>query len=186
MTYDTYIAFAATYSSVADAEVDYEAIKSLYYDLHAVDTFDAAIVAKHSDGKVKIEKKHEQPTRHGAWLGAGIGLGAGLLVALFPAVGLAGGILVGTAGGAGIGALAGHVTKGMTRHDLKELGEELDAGSAGLVAVAAADMADRVGAAMKRAERVTRKELKADREQLEKDLEEAKQQSAAQAATPAG
>lgn len=177
MSYDTMVVFAATYPSIEDAEADYEGVKALYYDLDAVDTFDAAVVSRDAAGKVHIIKKHEQPTRHGAWLGGGIGLGAGLLVALFPAVGLAGAILVGTAGGAGIGALAGHVTGGMSRQDLKDLGEQLDDGSAGLVVVAEVDLEERVRRALKAADKVARKEIKADRRQLEKDLKVAQEQS---------
>lgn len=60
---DTFAAFAATYDSLDAAEADYEAIKSLYYDEHMVDTFDAAVIAKNDKGKVKIVKKHEQPLR---------------------------------------------------------------------------------------------------------------------------
>ena len=180
MAYDTYIAFAATYSSLDDAIEDYDAVKSLYYDADLVDTFDAAVISKDTDGKVHIDKKHEQPTRQGAWLGGGIGLGAGLLVALFPAVGIAGAVLVGTAGGAGIGALAGHAAGGMSRGDLKDLGENLDAGTAGLVAVAAVDMEARVEAVLKRADKVVRKQLKADQDAIDKDVADAEKQAAAE------
>ncbi len=176
MAYDTYAAFAATYRTLEEAEGDYEAVKALYYDLGLVDTFDAAVVSRSSDGRVHIVKKHEQPTRHGAWLGGGIGLGAGLLVALFPAVGVPGALLVGTAGGAGVGALAGHVAGGMSRHDLKELGEHLDRGSAALVVVAALDLEDRVRALLKAADKVARKELRADEKRLRKELAEAQGQ----------
>jgi uncharacterized membrane protein len=174
MSYDTFAVFAATYGTLDEAESDYEAVKALYYEVGAVDTFDAAVISKTADGKVHIVKKHEQPTRHGAWLGGGIGLGAGLLVALFPAVGIAGAILVGTAGGAGVGALAGHVTGGMSRQDLKELGEHLDAGTAGMVVVAAVDMEERVAALLRAADKVARKELKADQKRLQAELAEAR------------
>src|SRR5215207_4999839 len=57
-----------------------------------------------------------------------------LAVALFPFAAVGGGLLAGTtAGGAILGAVAGHAAAGMSRHDLKELGEHLDAGQAGLV-----------------------------------------------------
>ena len=71
--YDTFAVFAAVYDNQAMAEQDYEAVKSLYYDWQLIDNFDAAIIAKHDDGKVKIVKKHEQPTRKGGWKGAGWG-----------------------------------------------------------------------------------------------------------------
>jgi hypothetical protein len=57
----------------------------------------------------------------------------------------------------------------MSRHDLKELGEHLDAGQAGLVVVAVADMGAKVEKAMKRAEKVQQKRLEADVEALERD-----------------
>ena len=160
---DTFAAFAATYDSLADAEADYDAVKSLYYDDGIVDTFDAAIIEKDDKGKVKIVKKHEQPLRQGAWVGGGLGLAAGLVVALFPAVGI----------GAGLGAWAGHAAGGMNRGDLKDLGEMLDNGQYALVAVAAAAIADRVEAAVKHAEKVERKELKADSKAAKKEAEEA-------------
>jgi uncharacterized membrane protein len=179
MPYDTFLALAATYSDVADAEADYEAVKAIYYDLQLIDTFDAAVIQKSADGKVKIVKKHEQPTRHGAWLGGGVGLAVGLVAAIFPPVAIGGAIVAGTSIGAGVGAIAGHVTGGMSRGDLKDLGEQLDAGEVALIAVAAADVADRVESALKKASKVSKKELKSDSKALDKDLDEAKKQSEA-------
>jgi hypothetical protein len=57
----------------------------------------------------------------------------------------------------------------MGRHDLKELGEHLDAGQAGLVVVAVADMGAKVDQAMKRAAKVEQKQLEADLAELERD-----------------
>ena len=57
----------------------------------------------------------------------------------------------------------------MSRDDLKELGEHLDAGQAGLVVVAISDMGAKVEAAMKRAEKLEQKQLKADTEEIERD-----------------
>ena len=72
-----------------------------------------------------------------------------------------------------LGAIAGHASAGMSRGDLKELGETLDAGQAGLVVVAIADMQSKVEAAMKRAQKVEAKQLKADQEALEGEAKEA-------------
>jgi len=55
----------------------------------------------------------------------------------------------------------------MSRSDLKDLGENLDNGQAGLVVVAVSDMEAKVEAAMKRAEKVEAKELKADQSDIE-------------------
>lgn len=175
--FDTFIAFAATYSAVDDALDDYEGIKAIYYETDLIDTFDAAVFEKNDEGKVKIVKKHEQPTRHGAWLGGGVGLATGLVVAIFPAVGIGAGILYGTGIGAGLGALAGHAVGGMSRGDLKDLGETLDEGQAALVAVAATDLADRIEAAIRKADKVEKKQLKADEKALEKDLKDAEKQA---------
>jgi hypothetical protein len=57
----------------------------------------------------------------------------------------------------------------MSRHDLKELGEHLDAGQAGLVVVAVADMGASVERAMQRATKIQQNELEADIAELERD-----------------
>ena len=80
-----------------------------------------------------------------------MGLATGLVVALFPFAAIGGGLLLGaTVGGALLGSVAGHAAAGMSRHDLKELGEQLDKGQAGLVVVGVADMEARVDEAMNR------------------------------------
>src|SRR5262249_33161258 len=119
-----------------------------------------------------IEAKHEQPTRQGAWAGGGLGLAAGVLVALFPAVAIGGAVAVGAGVGAGLGAIAGHAAAGMSRSDLKDLGEHLDNGQCALVVVAAVALADRVQEAMERADKLERKQLKADRKAAEKEADE--------------
>jgi hypothetical protein len=65
--------------------------------------------------------------------------------------------------------VAGHAAAGMSRDDLKALGEHLDAGQAGLVVVAISDMGAKVEAAMERAEKLEQKQLKADTEEIERD-----------------
>ena len=57
----------------------------------------------------------------------------------------------------------------MSRHDLKELGEHLDTGKAGLVVVAVSDMGAKVEQAMKRASKLEQKQLKADTDEIERD-----------------
>ncbi len=173
MPFDTYLVVAATYANEDDALADYEAAKALYSELGLVDTYDAAVISKTDEGKVKIVKKHEQPTRQGAWGGLGVGLVGGALVALFPAVALGGALLVGATGGAALGALAGHVAGGVSRSDLKDLGELLDEGQFGLVMIAATDMEARVDAALTRAQKRMTKQLKADQKALDKEIEEA-------------
>jgi uncharacterized membrane protein len=103
-------------------------------------------------------------------LGGGVGLATGVVVALFPFAAVGGGLLMGaTTGGAILGAVAGHAAAGMSRHDLKELGEHLDAGEAGLVVVAVSDMGAKVERAMQRAAKLEQKELQADTAEIERD-----------------
>ena len=170
MAIDTFFAFLGVYGDVDDAVADYEAVKVLHIDLGLIDAYDAAVIERRPDGKVKIVKKHETPTRAGGVLGGGVGLATGLVVALFPAAAIGTGLLAGTtAGGALLGAVAGHAAAGMSRKDLKEAGEALDAGTAGLVVVGVSDMQSKIEAAMAKAEKIEAKELKADAEAIEQD-----------------
>src|SRR5262245_32726607 len=153
MALDTYMVLANQYDSEADALADFEAVRKLYTDLGLIDTYDAAVLTRGTDGKVKIVKRVEEPTRQAGKMGVLIGLAAGAIVALFPAVslGIGAAALSGGAIGGGIGALAGHVAAGMSRTDLKDLGELLDKGTSGLLVVAATDVSGRVDAAITRA-----------------------------------
>jgi uncharacterized membrane protein len=176
MAVDTLIAYVGVYESVADAESDYELVKELHTKAGLIDAYDAAVVERREGGKTKIVKKHETPTRVGGVLGGGIGLATGLVVALFPFAAIGGGLLAATTGGGAIlGAVAGHAAAGMSRDDLKQLGEHLDTGQAGLVVVAVSDMGAKVERAMKRAEKVQQKELKADTAEIERDAASAEQ-----------
>jgi uncharacterized membrane protein len=167
---DTFIAYVGVYDSVADAEADYELVKDLHTKANLIDAYDAAIVERRADGKVKLGKKHETPTRVGGVLGAGVGLATGLVVVLFPFAAIGGGLLAATTGGGAIlGAVAGHAAAGMSRGDLRDLGEQLDAGQAGLVVVGVADMGAKIEASMKKAKKIETKELKADTAQIEAD-----------------
>jgi uncharacterized membrane protein len=180
MAVDTFMAYVGVYPSVADAEADYELVKDLHTEAGLIDAYDAALIERRADGKVKITKKHETPTRVGGVLGAGVGLATGLVVALFPFAAIGGGLLAATtAGGAALGAVAGHAAAGMSRSDLKDLGEQLDAGEAGLVVVAVSDMGAKVKEAMRRAQNVEEKELKADTADIERDANAAAQEGGA-------
>jgi uncharacterized membrane protein len=174
MAIDTLFVYCGVYGEVADALEDYDLIKDLHTEANLIDAYDAAVIERDRKGKVKIVKKHETPTRVGGVLGGGVGLATGLVIVLFPAAAIGGGLLLGTTGaGALLGALAGHAAAGMSRGDLKDLGESLDEGEAGLVVVAVSDMEAKVRSAMKRAQKVEEKQLKADQKELEADAAEA-------------
>ena len=174
MAIDTFMAYAGVYSDVEAAEADYQAVHELQTELGLIDAYDAAVIERKENGKVKIVKKHETPTRAGGWGGAGVGLATGLVIALFPAAAIGGGLLAATTGGgAALGALAGHAAAGMSRKDLKELGESLDAGQAGLVVVAVSDMGAKIESAMSKADKIETKQLDADTDEIQKDAQTA-------------
>jgi len=174
MSIDTLFVYCGVYTDTDDALADYEAVKDLHTEAGLIEAYDAAVIERDAKGKVKIVKKHETPTRVGGVLGGGVGLATGLVIALFPAAAIGGGLLLGTAGGGALlGAVAGHAAAGMSRGDLKDLGESLDAGQAGLVAVGVTDMEAKVRQAMKRAEKIEAKQLKADNAKIEADASEA-------------
>jgi uncharacterized membrane protein len=170
MAVDTFMVFVGVYDDVSDADSDYDLVKELHVKAGLMDAYDAAVIEHRADGKVKITKKHETPTRVGGVLGAGVGLATGVVLVLFPFAAIGGGLLVATTGGGAIlGALAGHAAAGMSRKDLKELGEHLDAGQAGLVVVGVADMGARIEREMKKARKIEARELKADTASIEAD-----------------
>ena len=174
MAFDTFVVLAGVYPDLESAEADYDLVKELHAKHGLLDAYDAAVIHRREDGKVKLTRKHETPTRVGGVLGGGAGLATGLVVALFPFAAVGGGLLAATsAGGAILGAVAGHAAAGMSRDDLKVLGESLDNGEAGLVVVGAMDMEARIEEAMRRSEKLQKKQLKADAEALERDAEEA-------------
>ena len=159
---DMLVVLGASYDSVSDAEVDYEAVKALYANAGVGHDFDAAIVERGDDGKVKVAKKHEESTRHGAWTGLAIGA----LAAILPGVGL----VAGAAVGAGIGAVTGHLKGGMSNDDLKQLGTVLENGEAGLIVIYATNMADQIAASIKAENRFVSDAIDADADELAKQL----------------
>jgi uncharacterized membrane protein len=174
MAFATLIVLAGVYPDLASAETDYDLVKELHTKEGLMDAYDAAVIHRREDGKVRITRKHETPTRVGGVLGGGAGLATGLVVALFPFAAVGGGLLaVSSAAGAILGAVAGHAAAGMSRDDLKELGESLDSGEAGLVVVGVMDLEARIEESMRHAEKVEKKRLEADVQDLERDAKNA-------------
>jgi uncharacterized membrane protein len=159
--------YAAVYSSVDDADADFDAV----LDLHgagAIGTFDAAVIEKTDDGKVHVHKT-EKPTQHGAWTGIGVGAVLGIL---FPPS------LIGTAVVGGVvGGVTGHLWKGMSRGDLKDLGEALDAGQGAIVVIGESKLEQALEKAVKRATKTIEKQLDADAKALEKELKQAEKEA---------
>jgi len=146
---ETMFIFIGTYPDEAAARDDYQVVKDLH-SAGAVGTYDAAVVTKGFDGKVHVHKD-EMPTRHGAWGGAAVGAAIGIL---FPPA------VIGTAlVGAAVGGVGAHLWRGMSRADVKELGDVIDAGQAALVVVGESKLEQAVEKAVRRAEKQIAKEL---------------------------
>jgi uncharacterized membrane protein len=154
--------YVGTYPSKAEAEADYEVVKDLH-SLGAVGTYDAAVVTKDDNGKIH-ENKDEMPTRHGAWGGAAVGALVGIL---FPPA-----IIASAAVGAAAGGVGGHLWRGMSRSDIKELGEIIDEGQAALVIVGESKVAEAVDKAALKAEKQMAKELDVEPKDIDKAIRE--------------
>ena len=153
--------FIGSYGSVDDALMDYTAVKDLYHN-GVIDTYDAAVVEKDADGNVHVHK-HEKPTQKGAWTGIAVGAVVGVL---FPPSIIASAAVGGVAGG-----LIGHVWHGMSRSDMKDLGEYLDAGTAALVVVGKSSLEEKIAKATAKAQKKTEKQLNVDAKDFDKQLE---------------
>jgi uncharacterized membrane protein len=156
--------YAGEYESVEDAKADLEALKELHRE-HVVGTYDAAVLTKNEEGKVKIVDKIEKPTQHGGWAGLAVGAALGLI---FPPSILVSGLV-----GAGAGALIGHLEGGMSRSDLKEIGEVLEESEAALIVVGEATIERAVEEATRRAKKELKKEVRADAKEIEKAIDSA-------------
>jgi uncharacterized membrane protein len=155
--------YAAAYGSAADARLDYEVL----LDAHAVGlvgTYDAAVIEKDADGKVHVHKR-EKPTQHGAWTGAAVGA---LVGAIFPPA-IIGSAVVGAAAGGTIG----HLRKGMSRSELKEIGDLLDTGEAALIVIGESRVREQLEKELQRAASITEREIQADADELKREIDQA-------------
>ena len=146
---DGVLIYIGTYPSEAAAQGDYEAVKELHA-LDAVGTYDAAVITKDDDGKVHVNKD-ETATRHGAWGGAAVGAVVGLL---FPPA-----LIASAAVGGAVGGVGGHLWKGMSRADVKEFGELIDAGEACLLVVGESTIEDAIDKAALKADKQVKRQL---------------------------
>jgi len=152
----------ATYPDEATAREDYQVVK----DAHAaglVGSYDAAVVTKDASGKVH-ENKDETATRHGAWWGVAAGAAIGVI---FPPSVLGAAAVGGMAGG-----VSGHLARGMSRSEAKQLGDFIGPGQAGLVIVGENKVEDAIKKSVTRAEKQTAQELDVDPKDVDKALQE--------------
>lgn len=152
----------ATYPDEVTARDDYESVKQAHA-LGLVGSYDAAVVTKDASGKVH-ESKHETAARHGAWWGVAAGAAVGVL---FPPS-----IIGAAAAGGVIGGISGHLAKGMSRSQAKELGDFIDPGEAGLVVVGESKIAVPLQRAVTRADKQTARELDVSPKDVDRVLEQ--------------
>jgi uncharacterized membrane protein len=161
--------YAAVYGDLMDAEADYDVLLELHSD-KLVGSYDVAMIHKDEQGKVHV-KKHEKPTQHGAWGGVAVGALVGVL---FPPS------LIGAAAVGGLaGGIGGHLKEGMSRGDMKELGDLLNDGQASLIVIGESRVEERLEKALTRAEKTIEKEIDADGKEFKKELEQAEKEAVA-------
>jgi uncharacterized membrane protein len=163
---DPVFIYIGTYPSEFLARDDYEVVKDLHL-AGAVGTYDAAVLTKDENGKVH-ENKDETTTRHGAWGGMAVGALFGLL---FPPA------VVGSAVvGAAVGGVGGHLWKGLSRSDVKELGEFIDAGEACLLIIGESKIEEAIEKAGLKAEKQVAKQLDMSSKDLDAAIKDAAKQ----------
>jgi uncharacterized membrane protein len=158
------IVYAAAYGSLEDAKEDYEGIKELHKEKW-IGKYESALFTKNEDGSVKIHDTDATSRGRGLKMGAAIGAAVGII---FPVTILAGALV-----GGGAGLLGGHLTKGLKRGDIKELGDLLDEGEAGIVLVGIVTPDEGIDRFLKRAAKVMKKQVDADAEELKKAIDDA-------------
>ena len=152
--------FIGTYAGTEAAWQDYDSVKDLH-SRSVIGAYDAAVVYKDTDGKVHVRQR-EKPAEKGVWTGVAIGAVVGIL---FPPA-----LIASAAIRAAVGGLAGHLWYGMSRSDMKDLGEALDAGTASLVIVGKSELAKKIAQATAHAQMRVEKELKINAKDFEKAL----------------
>ena len=154
--------YIGTYPDEAAAQADYDVVKALHM-VDAVGSFDAAVITKDDAGKVHVAKD-ETATRAGAWGGVAVGAVLGVL---FPPS------IIGTAAVGGlVGGTGGHLWKGMSRSDVKELGEVIDAGEAALIVIGDVTISKALEKAELRAVKQIKKDVDVSLDDLEKQIKE--------------
>ena len=150
---DSISIYVGRYADRDAATVDIHAVRNIYTE-DVVRVYDAAVVAKDSAGRVHVHAAE-----------AGVAVGA-LVSLLFPPV------MIATAvGGEAAAGFIAHLWRGMTRGDLKDLGEALDGGAASLVVISTTDFVQEVAATLNGDSYEIMTLDLGDRESFERELE---------------
>jgi hypothetical protein len=120
--------FAGVYTTIASAEGDYEVIK-LLHSCDEIGSYDAAVIAKRSDGTMTVHRT-ETPTVRGTWIGlAAAAATAVVCPSLLPS------LAESDAAGRGLEAWLGHLARGISGADAKAMGALIEEDLAALVVV---------------------------------------------------
>ena len=175
----------ASYTDKQSIKDDYLAIIKLHYSVNVMQTFDAAIIHKNSDGKVSIIRKTEEGTGQSTWIGAITGLAISLLVVFSPGIELVGGLFnatlmssvmlvllvtLSTILGGLVGTYIAHARGGMSKIKLKKLAKTLSAGEYMLIVIALTEASHSIETAMRSAEDIKMTMFKTKRKYLQKEI----------------
>lgn len=156
--------YLAGYNSTADARADFKVLKDLKAE-GSIEGFDAALVFKGEDGKVHVRKR-EKGTPRAVW--TGLGIGAVLGVVLPPSIPVSA-AMNGTARG-----LMTYFRRGMSRADIKDLGEALEEGEAALIILSESPLEETLDVELARADRSLERRVQDAAETLKHELEAAR------------
>jgi uncharacterized membrane protein len=81
--------------------------------------------------------------------------------------------------GAGAGGLIGHLRGGVSRGDLKELGDELEQGTAAVIVLGESRIEEQLQKAMTRSDKLIEKQVDADADELEREIDAAAKEGTA-------
>ena len=159
------VVYAGSYADGFEAETDFRDIKAAHH-AGLIDKYQSALFTKEDDGKVKVLNTDSTTRGSGAKWGLATGAVVGLL---FPPS-----LIAGLIWGGGIGTLVGHLAKGWSHKDIKELGEALEVGQTGVVLIAEVAEATpdvAVSRILKQATMTEQKTIEENAEEIRKSLD---------------
>jgi uncharacterized membrane protein len=156
------VMIAGVYDDVEDAKADFKSIEDLHHK-KALAFYESAVFEKDADGQVKILDTDKVTRGRGAAIGA---IAGGVLGLAFPPFLLLAGL------GAGAGALVGNLASVLGRGNIKEFGEMLDRGQAGVILVGHPTVEGAVEGALTRATEVRKQGVEASADAIQDYVEE--------------
>ncbi len=123
-----------SYDNRHRAELDYEALSTHRAEIEGERAYAVALVERSPSGKSKIVNQFEPDTEYSAIAGTVIG---GLFGLIYPPI-----ILVTAAAGLGVARATAHLWHGVSRKDVADMGEVLDAGEGAILVLARKEPTD--------------------------------------------